>query len=180
MKKGQIGLRLTVILAFLTAISIVAGKYLAIRGGDVMRFSLENMPIIFAAMAFGPAAGALVGVVADLIGCLLVGYAINPVVTLGAAVIGIVAGILPKILKKAKLHPALVTVIAVGSAHLLGSVVIKTLGLAVFYSIPIEILMLWRLLNYAIVGSLDGVIVHVLLNNKEIKRQIGLLKGEEG
>ena len=93
MKKIQNNLKLTVILALLCAISIVAGKYLAIRGGDVMRFSLENMPVIFAGMAFGPVAGMLVGVVSDLIGCVLVGYTINPLVTVGAGAIGLVSGL---------------------------------------------------------------------------------------
>ncbi len=179
MKQSQRNLRLTVVLAFLTAISIVAGKYLAIRGGDVMRFSLENMPIIFAGVAFGPVAGALVGVVADLIGCLLVGYAINPIVTLGAAAIGLISGVVPMLLKTTRLSRGLVIIIAVALSHLVGSVLIKTIGLAVFYSMPIYILALWRLLNYAIVGALDGVIVYVLLKNEEITKQITLLKGEK-
>ena len=94
MKKRKISLDLKILcqLAMLIAISIVAGKYLAIGIGEVLRFSLENLPIIFAGIAFGPIAGILVGVAADLIGCLLVGYTINPIVTIGAAVIGGVSG----------------------------------------------------------------------------------------
>lgn len=176
--KRQNSLKLTVILAFLAAISIVAGKYLAIRGGNIMRFSLENMPIIFAGMAFGPWAGLAVGVVADLVGCVMVGYEINPIVTLGAAAIGLISGFMPMILRKTKLHRALVTAITVAIAHFVGSAVIKTLGLAVFYTMPMEILFLWRLLNYLIVGALDGVVVYVLMKNKEIAKQINLLKGE--
>ena len=56
-------LKLTAALAMLAAISIICGKYLAIRGGDILRFSFENLPIIFAGVAFGPVAGALVGIV---------------------------------------------------------------------------------------------------------------------
>ncbi len=179
MKKTNFTLKLTVALAFLTAISIVMGKYLAIRGGDIMRFSLENMPIIFAGMAFGPIAGCAVGVVADLVGCLMVGYTINPIVTFGAAVIGAVSGLLPSLLKKAGLGPRITTLITVAAAHLLGSVVIKTVGLSVYYDMPFYLLMLWRLLNYAIVGALDGVIVHVLLNNKGIRMQLSELGGEK-
>ena len=52
-------LTVLVISAFLAAISIVCGKYLAIRGGDVMRFSFENMPILMAGMLFGPVIGAV-------------------------------------------------------------------------------------------------------------------------
>lgn len=170
-------LGLTVSLAMLTAISIVCGKYLAIRGGDVLRFSFENLPIIFAGIAFGPISGALVGVVADLIGCLLVGYAINPLVTVGAAAIGIVSGGIYFVLKKAKVVPsfASVTISSLG-AHAVGSVVIKTFGLAKFYSMPFGILILWRLLNYVIVGAIECFLLIILFRNKELNKVINNLK----
>ena len=163
----------------LTAISIVCGKYLAINGGEVMRFSLENMPIIFAGMAFGPIAGVAVGVVADLVGCLMVGYTVNPIVTLGGATIGLVSGVCFPLLRKVNIHPCISTAITVIFAHLIGSVIIKTLGLSVYYSMPLGILMLWRLLNYVIVGTIDGIIVHTLLYNKGIKIKISALKENE-
>lgn len=178
MKNELKNLKLTVTLAMLVAISIILGKYLAINGGNVMRFSLESMPIILAGMAFGPVAGGLVGAVADLVGCLMVGYTINPTITVGAAVIGIISGLVPSLLKKARLDERLVTIITVAAAHLAGSVIIKTLGLAAYYDMPFGILLLWRLLNYAIVGTLDGLTVHILLHNKGIRMQINRLKGE--
>lgn len=179
MTKSSKNLRLIIALSMLTAISIICGKYLAIRGGDVMRFSLENMPIILAGMVFGPVAGALVGAVADLIGCVMVGYTINPIVTLGATAIGLISGGMPMLLKKWKLNDSLVTIITVAVAHLVGSVLIKTLGLSAYYDMPFIILMLWRMLNYAIVGALDGVLVQVIKNNKGVKIQIDRLRGEE-
>jgi len=178
-KKELKSLKLTATLAMLVAISIILGKYLAIRGGDVMRFSLENMPIIFAGLAFGPVAGGLVGAVADLVGCVMVGYTINPTVTLGATIIGITSGILPILLKNTKLDLRIVTVISVAAAHLLGSVIIKTIGLAAYYEMPFGILMLWRLLNYAIVGALDGITVHILLNNKGIRMHLSRIREEK-
>ena len=75
--KGLWPLTLTVMLTMLSAMSIVLGKLLAVNLGEVLRLSFENLPIIFAGLAFGPLAGAAVGLVADTVGCLLVGYAIN-------------------------------------------------------------------------------------------------------
>ena len=161
----------------LVAISILCGKYLAIRGGDVMRFSLENMPIIFAGMVFGPLAGLAVGVVADLVGCLMVGYTINPLVTIGAGIIGLTSGVIPMIFKKTAIRPSIIIAITVSVAHILGSVVIKTVGLAAYYDMPFLILMLWRILNYLIVGGIDGVVLHLLLNNKGIRMQIKEIGG---
>ena len=172
MKRGQSSLILTTSLALLSAISIIAGKYLAIPGGEVLRFSFENLPILFAGIAFGPISGAFVGAVADLVGCVLVGYAINPLVTAGAVSIGIVSGISALILKKFSLPLSVRITLSVALAHLVGSVIIKTIGLAIFYSMPTEILMLWRLLNYVIVGTVEGIILYVLMKNKLIIGQV--------
>lgn len=178
MSKASKNLKLTVYLALLTAISIICGKYLAIRGGDVMRFSLENMPIIFAGVAFGPLAGGAVGLVADLVGCLMVGYTINPLVALGAAVIGIVSGAVPYLLKRTKLDRRFIIAISVAVAHLIGSVIIKTIGLAAYYDMPFAILMIWRVINYVIVGAIDGFVLHILLKNKEIQMHVRELGGK--
>ena len=175
MKKNLLPLKVVAAMAMLSAISIVAGKYLAIPGGDVMRFSFENLPIILAGAAFGPLAGALVGAVADLIGCVLVGFPINPVVTVGAVSIGAVSGLVYLLLKKVRLPIFPRVIISVFSAHLIGSVVIKTIGLAAFYSIPFHILILWRALNYLIVGSVECFIVFFILKNKMVSAQIASL-----
>lgn len=156
----------------MVAISILMGKYLAIRGGDVMRFSLENTPIILSGIAFGPGAGAVVGLIADIVGCIMVGYTINPLVALGAAAIGLISGFVPRILAKTGIKSKASLIITVATSHLIGSLVIKTLGLATYYDMPFIVLMLWRALNYLIIGALDGVVVHVLLGHREIDKQI--------
>ncbi len=177
MKKSTLfPLKLVATLAMLAAISIICGKYLAIRGGDILRFSFENLPIIFAGIAFGPVAGGLVGVVADLVGCVMVGYTINPIVTLGAAMIGAMAGICGVLLKKWGIRGAISTSISVAAAHIVGSVLIKTFGLAAFYDMPLFVLMLWRLLNYVIVGAIEGVLLVILFKNREVIRLVAEMR----
>lgn len=154
--------------SFLVALSIVCGKFLKIPVGDVMRFSFENLPILFAGLVFGPVEGALVGVVADLLGCLLYGYAINPMVTAGAVCIGLLAGLGGVVLRRMPM--AWRVVLTTATAHLIGSVVIKTLGLARYYSMPLLPLMGWRLLNYAVVGIAEAAALCLLLRNKGIQR----------
>lgn len=177
---AQRALRLIVFSALLAAISIVCGKYLAFNMGEFLRFSFENLPIIFAGMAFGPIVGAAVGAVADLIGCLLVGYAINPIITLGAAAIGALAGLYRYTgFFSGRLASLLRISLTVAAAHLIGSVIIKSFGLSVFYDMPLIMLMLWRLLNYLIVGVLEGFILFHLMNNKSIKTEITkIVKGK--
>ena len=167
-------LRRLAVAAFLAALSIVCGKYLAIPMGTVMRFSFENLPIILAGMLFGPAIGATTAVVADLLGCVMVGYAINPVVTLGAACIGLVSGIVYRMLPR--LTPFFRIAIPVLSAHIIGSVLIKTWGLAVFYDMPFLVLLLWRLLNYVIVGTAEGLLIYCILKSNAVKRNLEKLR----
>ena len=177
MKKSIISLQVIASAAMLSAISIILGKYLAFGVGNVLRFSFENLPILFAGIAFGPTVGGLVGAVADLVGCLLVGYEINPLVTLGAISIGTVSGICYHLFKKARLHLAFAISFSIISAHLIGSVIIKTFGLAAFYDFPFIILMLWRLLNYIIVGAVECMLIYTLVKNRAISSAIASVKG---
>jgi ECF transporter S component (folate family) len=154
--------------AFLVALSIVCGKFLKIPVGDVLRFSFENLPILFAGLVFGPVEGVLVGVVADLLGCVLYGYAVNPLVTAGAVCIGLLAGLGGICLRRLPLTWRVVATTA--AAHLVGSVVVKTLGLAQYYTMPLLPLMGWRLLNYVIVGIAEAFALCLLLRNKGIQR----------
>lgn len=161
-------LRLLAVSAFLAALSIVCGKYLALPVGNVLRFSFENLPILLAGMMFGPITGALVGIVADVLGCVMVAYTINPLVTLGAACIGLLGGVLFRLTKKLPLLWQ--TCITVILTHLVASVVVKTFGLAAYYDMPFHILLLWRLLNYAVVGVVEWLLLYTILKNQALRR----------
>lgn len=166
-------LRVMVSVSLLVAMSIVCGKYLAFGVGNVLRFSFENLPILLSGIFFGPIIGAVTGVAADLIGCFMVGYAVNPLVTLGAAAIGITSGLIFGLLKKREriCRSAAVT-LTVSAAHVVGSVLVKTAGLAAFYDMPFGILMRWRLLNYAIIGAVESVMIYYVTKNKAVSSLI--------
>ena len=160
------------------ALSIVFGKYVPLLNIDVLRFSLENLPILMAGIVFGPIVGGVVGGVADLIGCVLVGYTINPVVTIGSIAIGALSGVCSHFLIKR--FSLLQVALSVGVAHLIGSVVIKSIGLAAFYSWPLYQLMLIRLANYAILAVCETTIIYILLKNKSISSQFDRIKSGKG
>ena len=166
-------LKLLVYLSLRSALSIVLGKYLAFNVGSVLRFSFENLPIIFSGLAFGPLAGGAVGLVADLVGCLLVGYEINPIVTFGAVIIGLSAGLCRLPFAGRKDGSLLFLVLAAELiSHLLGSVIVKTIGLSAYYDMPFFVLMAWRLLNYFVIGAVEGAMIFALLKNPALKKQI--------
>lgn len=161
--------------AFLASLSIVLGKYLAINLGESIRISFENLPIIFAGLFFGPVIGCAVGLTADLLGCLLVGYAINPIITLGACTIGIISGFFGK---KFSLKQSRTPVLATLFCHLFGSVFIKTIGLSIYFSMPFFATMLWRLLTYTLITVAESVILILLLKNKGLTKEIEKITGK--
>ncbi len=170
-------LKVMVAVSLLTAMSIVCGKYLAFGVGNVLRFSFENLPIMISGILFGPVVGIVTGIAADIIGCIMVGYAINPLVTAGAAVIGGVSGLIFSLLKGSEMKQGIKVVASVGVAHVLGSVFVKTVGLSAFYDMPLVLLMLWRLLNYAIVGTLEAVMIYYITKNKAVVSMLSRING---
>ena len=169
-------LRVMICAALLAALSIVLGKFLQIPNPfqDFIRISFENTPIIMAGMFFGPFVGAVTGAVADLLGCVMYGYTINPIVTFGAASVGLLSGIVSHYIFKRNMY--LKCAFAVLASHIVGSVVIKSLGLAAWYLSKYEIglleFMMWRLLNYLFIGVAEFVIITALLKNRGFSSQL--------
>ena len=174
--RGFGSLRRLCFAAILAAMSLVLGKFLQIPHPfqEFIRISFENLPVLLAGISMGPIVGALVGAVADLLGCVLYGYSINPIVTLGAASVGLISGFLARYVVKKSLL-AQVTV-SVSLAHLVGSVLIKSAGLAAWYLAKYEFGYLeflgWRFLNYVIVGVAECLLLYLLLRNRAFAKQI--------
>lgn len=156
--------KIMVRLALFAAISIVLGKFLQIPIGNSIRISFENLTIILAGYLYGPAAGILTAVVADLLGCLAKAYAINPIITYGAATIGFLSGVFGKhgFFKKPNL------ILSVATSHIIGSMIIKSVGLYVYFATPwIELLP--RIPIYIAVGALEFMLIRFCLNHRGIK-----------
>ncbi len=141
--------------AMLAAISVVIGifcKSFLNFGNGLFRITLENFPIIISGLAFGPVVGACVGAVADIVSFILSTQtlAISPIVTLGAAAVGAVSGLMSHYVVKR--DGSVRVILSVVAAHLVGSIIIKSLGLFVYY----EWLVLWRIPTYAIIAVLES------------------------
>ena len=162
------GLRTLALSSLLVALSIVLGKYAAVNIGDSFRLSLENLPVLLAGVFAGPIIGGLVGCVADLIGCVLVGYAINPIITLGATLVGVVSGLMARyVLPRSKTDtcPPWRIVVSVYSAHIVGSMAVKSLGMWVYYGTP-PITLLWRVPIYLVTGVVESGVLIILSRSR--------------
>ena len=77
-------------LGALTAIYLILSRFLAVNIGGFGRIQLGVVARIMAGVWFGPFAGALCGLASDLLGCLIQGYAVNPLITLAAILWGVI------------------------------------------------------------------------------------------
>ncbi len=82
-------LKTIVFLGVLVAMHLVLTRIFVIELG-FGRISLGSVCTILAGLWFGPAAGALVGFSADVLGCLMKGYALNPLITIAAMLWGMI------------------------------------------------------------------------------------------
>ena len=156
---SRTSVRTLVMLALLVAMSIVFSRVLSISTGFV-RFNLGSLPVLLAALLFGPGAGFAVGAVADIIGGVLAGYAINPLITLGAASIGLVAGYAWQ--KLPDYRTGLL-------GHFVGSMVINSLALRIFYGYAWSVL-LARIPNALVLSAVNTVLLRILLENRSLMK----------
>ena len=163
MKSTKNSTRTLTVLALLIAMSIVFSRVLSISTGFV-RFNLGSLPVLLAGI--GPGAGFAVGALADMIGGILAGYAINPLIALGAASIGLVGGWLWQTLPHT-LRLGQRLLLSVVAAHVVGSIVINSLALHIFYGYAWSVLAA-RVPNALILTAVNTVLLRLLMENKAV------------
>ena len=165
---SKISVRTLTAMALLIAMSIVFARVFTISTGFV-RFNLGALPTHLAAVWFGPAGGFAVGALADMIGGTLSGYSINPLITLGAGSVGLVSGLLFRQLSQLRLGLRLQLSITAG--HVVGSVIINSIALHLFYGYAWPVLAA-RIPNAIVLSAINTVLVRILLENKALAAMI--------
>lgn len=150
--------------ALLIAMSIVFSRVFSISTG-FLRFNLGSLPVVLAALLFGPAAGFAVGAIADIIGGVLAGYAINPLITLGAGAVGLCAGLCWRYLPARSENIRLAVSVLLG--HAIGSMVINSLALRLFYGYAWSVLAA-RIPNALILSVAEFFLMRALLANHSL------------
>lgn len=151
----RLNLKSAVTAALLSAMSIVLGKFLQIPIGISIRISFESLPIILSSVLLGPVFGLLSGLVADLIGCLIAGYSVNPIITIGCSLMGV----LPYLFMR-KRSPKFIFV-AVILSHIICSMIIKTFGIIFYYGGGWGVV--WsRVAVYAVIAPVEAYLVYLI------------------
>lgn len=162
--------------AMLTAISIVIASLCKVipflNFGIGLRVTLENMPIIMSGILFGPIVGGCVGLATDIISCINAGMTPIPLVMAGAVCVGAVSGVFSKYIVKKKGIPQIAVSVVV--AHIIGSMIIKTLGLWDFYYnwSGAGITLLFRIPIYIGIIAVEIAVISLLLKNSAIQRAV--------
>jgi len=155
--------------AMLVAMSVVIGifcKSFLNFGAGLFRITFENLPIILSGILYGPIVGGLVGICSDLVSYLLSSqvYPPNIIVTAGAAAVGIVSGVMAKYVVRKQ---GMAQIILSGAvAHIVGSMIIKPIGLYQFYGI----LVLWRIPLYLIIAPIEILVLCLLFRRESFRR----------
>ena len=167
--------------AMLTAMSVVIGifcKSFLNFGGGLFRITFENLPILLSGIMFGPVVGGVVGAATDIVSYFLSGqvYPINPIVTAGAAIIGIVSGLLSRYVFRRRGHARIIIPCAL--AHIIGSMTVKSIGLVTFYGIAV----LWRVPLYLVIAPLEIALICAMYRNGSVRKLIdrGIKEKNEG
>lgn len=170
--KSSKNLRVLVMAAFFAALSIALGKFLAISIGDTIRISFENLPLILASIGLGPVWGLMCAICADLLGCVLRGYAIIPLITAAQALMGLLPGLMTKLVFRS-VKPSK-TVTAVCISHVIASMIVKTIALHITYTTPYSALFMTRIPTYIFIAAVESYLCVLLLKSKVIRKEFSL------
>ena len=164
MNDKKTSVRTLTMLALLVAMSIVFSRVLSISTGFV-RFNLGSLPVLLAGILFGPWAGFVVGMVADIIGGVLAGYAINPLITLVRRPSAWSAAWAGRSFSHLRTGNRLWC--SVLAAHFVGSMVINSLALHIFYGYAWAVLIA-RIPNALVLTAVNTVLLRILLENRAL------------
>ena len=158
-------------IAVLIAISVVLSRFLSFRilifGVEGIRIGFGNFPIILSGFLFGPMAGAICGMLSDILGYLL--FPLGPYMphfTLNSALIGAIpAIILGKRIREGIDIPIIYYVLSIGMEEIITTVLLLPYFLHILFKIPIP-----AILPAYIIRAIIDIILFSPLMKTLIKR----------
>ena len=150
--------RVLTTLAMLTAIEIVLSRFLSLNAWNT-KIGFGFVPVVVAALLYGPLAGGIVGALADFIGAILFPIgAYFPGFTLTAFLMGMVFGLF--------LYPKqnlVRTLAAVGINQFILGLFLTTFWISVLYDSPFVPLLATRVIQSAILTVVQTVCIQLIV-----------------
>ena len=155
----KLNIRNISMMGVLIALDIVATRFLGFSALTI-RISFGSVFIILAGLWFGPVEGALVGGIADTLGCLIAGTGFYPPLMISPIVLGILIGLgRPWFLKKvgiARLG------ILIGGSYMMTTLFIASWALSMLYGSPYLALVASRIPQYLVNATVCTLISYVI------------------
>lgn len=157
----KLNVKTIVFAAVLVAMNLVLSRVLAINIGSTLRITVSATPIYLASLWFGPLVGGICGGLGDLLGCLIQGYAPNPLILISSILAGVLPAVLKKYVFKDKVNTWKIAVMLI--AHgIVGSLGFTAIGLHVYYGTPWSVLYTTRIIQTIALTIANTILVSIL------------------
>lgn len=155
--KAKMGLSTWITLSFFIALEIVLSRFLGFQQWNI-KFSFAFIPVVMAAIMYGPAAAAIVGGVSDFLGAIL--FPIGsyfPGFTLTAALTGMVLGLF---LHKKQSMSRIIYATLINQTF--GSLLLNTFWISILYGSKFLPLLITRLWQSAVMSVVTIVVTGII------------------
>lgn len=160
-KKMTWDTRTLVFLGLLVAMHIVLVRLVVIDLGSY-RITIGSVCTILAGLWFGPVAGGVSGLISDVLGCILKGYAINPLITVAAILWGVIPALMRPLMTGSKVKKTGMLWLSVVVTSILATLVFTTAGLVLLLGYNFYAIMPGRIVQWAIMTPIYCVLTSVL------------------
>lgn len=159
MKKITVNLMVTT--ALLISISVVLARFCVVYITPSVRINFGNVPIMLSGLMYGPIVGAIAGTIADIIGSVLLSaFGWYPPLTVSAAIMGLVPGLLAFLYKNGRSLKK--TLIIVFASNLAGTMLWSTFWLARLSNVSFWSLAVVRIPLYIGMTVLESILLFAL------------------
>ncbi len=171
-KPGKMTTKALACCALLAAISVVMARLLAYAPFGSVRWSLDKFPLFLAGMLFGPLAGVMTGLVADVTGSMMQ-YGFNPLLCPPAILYGLFGGLFQGWLRKKPLVPKLI--VSYLFPVVLGAWLYQSFALAYCFN-PATLMeafvsnLLARGIQFAVLAPIEIAIIALLMGTRLFER----------
>lgn len=146
-------------LGCLIALDVVATRFLGISAATI-RISFGSIFIILAAFWYGPVEGAMVGGLADVIGCLIAGSGFYPPLMLSPILSGILLGCFRTWVLRRKSCVRFIA--ATAGSNLITVLFVSTYALSLLYGTSFTALFISRIPQYIVTTIVCAVLAYTL------------------
>ncbi len=153
--------RTLVFLGLLVAMHIVLVRLVVIELGSY-RITIGSVCTILAGLWFGPLAGGVSGLVSDVLGCILKGYAINPLISVAAVLWGVIPALFRTMMTGGKVRKTAWLCAGIAVTSVLSTLVFTTAGLVLFIGYNFYAIMPGRIVQWAIMTPIYCVLTCIL------------------